>query len=344
MKKNVLLIGNFFASSFGARGVCEDLADQLSRNGWKVHTTSRKKGRVARLLDMTSTAWKLRDEYGVAQVDVYSGPAFIWAEAACWALRRAKKPYVLTLHGGDLPPFARQWPGRVSRLLRSAPVVTSPSRYLYDQMKPYRADLQLLPNPLDLTQYSFRTRRKPQPRFIWLRAFHSIYNPTLAPRVITGLLKEFPEIRLTMVGPDKGDGSLQTTQQVAAQLGVANRITFVGGVAKSEVPQKLNEGDIFLNTTNVDNTPVSVPEAMACGLCVVNTNVGGIPYLLESEHDALLVPPDDPLAMIAAVRRILREPGLAERLSVSARRKVENFDWPVILPQWETIFLKLLRA
>ncbi|MBA3257451.1 MAG: glycosyltransferase family 4 protein, partial [Pyrinomonadaceae bacterium] len=89
--------------------------------------------------------------------------------------------------------------------------------------------------------------------------------------------------------------------------------------------------------TNVDNAPVSVLESMACGLCVVSTNVGGIPYLLKHEEDALLVPPDDAQAMAAAVRRIYSEPGLAERLSRKGRAKVEQFDWSAILPQWEAL-------
>jgi glycosyltransferase involved in cell wall biosynthesis len=76
---------------------------------------------------------------------------------------------------------------------------------------------------------------------------------------------------------------------------------------------------------------------MACGLCVVSTNAGGITYLLEHEHDALLVPPDDHEAMAAAVRRLLTEEGLAARISRNARRKAEQFDWSVILPQWEAL-------
>jgi glycosyltransferase involved in cell wall biosynthesis len=87
----------------------------------------------------------------------------------------------------------------------------------------------------------------------------------------------------------------------------------------------------------VDNTPVSILEAMACGLCIVSTNVGGISYLLEHEHDALLVPPDDPVTMAAAVRRVLTEPALAERLSFNARKKAELYDYSVVLPQWEAL-------
>jgi glycosyltransferase involved in cell wall biosynthesis len=120
-----------------------------------------------------------------------------------------------------------------------------------------------------------------------------------------------------------------------------DRVSLPGNVPKQRVPQALNSGDIFLNTTNVDNTPVSVIEAMACGLCVVSTNVGGLPHLLESGQDSLLVQPSQPSAMAAAVRQILSEPALAERLSRNARAKAEQFDWSNILPQWEALILKI---
>ncbi|MBI3415670.1 MAG: glycosyltransferase family 4 protein [Verrucomicrobia bacterium] len=344
IEKSVLIVGNFLSHRTGAQGVCEDLASHLADNGWRIHATSLKAGRVAKLLDMVATAWRERNHYGVAQIDVYSGPAFIWAEAAGWTLRRVRKPFVLTLHGGNLPNFARNWPRRVARLLRSASIVTSPSRYLLEQMRPYRADIRLLPNPLDLTNYTFQPGELDSRQLIWLRAFHSIYNPAMAPRVVARLKKDFPELRLTMIGPDKGDGSLQETQRVAVELGVTNEIKFVGGVPKPQVPATLRQGGVLLNTTNEDNTPISVMEAMASGLCVVSTNVGGLPYLLADGEDALLVPPNDDAAMATALRRILVDASFAQHLAANARRKVERFDWPAILPQWEEIFRSLLQT
>ena len=106
----------------------------------------------------------------------------------------------------------------------------------------------------------------------------------------------------------------------------------------------MNRGDIFLNTTNIDNTPVTILEALACGLCIVSTNVGGIPYLLEDECDALLVPPDNAEAMALAVRKILTMPDLAKHLSQNARKKAERFDWRKIIPQWESLFQRVLKG
>jgi len=338
----ILLVGNFLSGSIGTRGVCEDLGERLrSTAGLEIHTTSDKPGRLARLFDMVSTAWKRRSEYSVAQVDVYSGGAFFLAESVCRVLRCAGKPYILTLHGGNLPEFGRRWPRRVRRLLQSANVVTTPSHYLQDQMKGYRSDLRLLPNPLNLGAYPYQHRLNPRPTMTWLRAFHSTYNPQLAPRVVAALVQEFPDIQLTMIGPDRGDGALNLVEQAAVSCGVRDRLDLHGAISKSEVPHWLNRADIFLNTTNVDNAPVSVLEAMACGLCVVSTNVGGIPYLLKHDENALLVPPDDIGAMAAGVRRILSEPGLAARLSEQGRRKTEALDWSMILPQWCEIFSSL---
>lgn len=328
--------------TYGA--VCKEFATRLSANKWYVTTTSALPNRHLRPIDMLFTIWRKRNDYKVAQIDVFSGQAFGWAEAATSLLRVLNKPYILTLHGGNLPNFAQRYPRRVRQLLTSASVVTTPSKYLYQYMCTYRDDIQVLPNPLDINNYPFTHRKEVRPRLVWLRAFHASYNPSLAANVLALLKEDFPTATLLMIGPDKGDGSFQAFQTAIADLELRKMTKCLGPVAKLDVPTFLNRGDIFLNTTNVDNTPVSVMEAMACGLCVVSTNVGGLPYLLNHEQDALLVPPNEPKAMTAAVRRILTEPGLAEYLSCNARKKAEEFDWGTILPQWEELLVTAVRS
>jgi glycosyltransferase involved in cell wall biosynthesis len=114
-----------------------------------------------------------------------------------------------------------------------------------------------------------------------------------------------------MLGPNKGDGSQAETLQIAKSLNVDQVIHVVGGVPHEQIPDWLDKADIFINTTNYDTAPRSVLEAMANGLCVVSTNVGGIPYLLKDGVDCLLVSPDAHDAMAHAILAILTEPQLA---------------------------------
>jgi glycosyltransferase involved in cell wall biosynthesis len=339
MRPRVLIVGNFASSWGGTTAVCESLATRLESRGWAVLTTSHKRPRLERLLDMLGTAWRTRRDYDVAIVEVYSGPAFIWAEAVCNLLTVLGKPYILSLHGGNLPEFASRRGRRVNSLLARSAAVVAQSGYLAGALPARRGLVRLIPNPIDLDLYPFRPRIFAEPRLVWLRSFHEVYNPSLAVHVVSRLRDEFPDIALTMIGPDKGDGSLGATQDLAANLGVQQRIRFQPGVPKQDVPQWLDRADLFLNTTNIDNTPVSVQEAMACGLCVVSTDVGGVPYLVRDQVEALLVSSRDADAMAEAVRRLLTTPDLSARISRAARQRVEMMDWPLVVEKWERLLL-----
>jgi glycosyltransferase involved in cell wall biosynthesis len=327
---SVLLVSNFLSSAGLNRGYSEELADRLEARGVAVVRTSSQPGRARRLADMLRTVWQRRREFQVAVVDVFSGPSFVWAEAVAFALRRLGKPFALVLRGGALPTFGGRWPRRVRRLFASAARVIAPSRYLATAMQAHRDGIDVIPNAIEVARYPTRTRDRARPRLVWIRALHAIYNPLLA----VDVLARVPEAHLVMVGPDK-DGSRAAVDARARELGVQDRIELPGGVAKRDVPAYLAAGDVFLNTTNIDNTPLSVLEAMAAGMCVVSTSVGGIPYLVEDGETGLLVPPGDAPAMAAAVERVVGEPALAHKLSRNARALAERCDWSLVLSEWE---------
>lgn len=337
----LLMVSAFLSHKDGSHSVAGDLADRLRGEAEGIICVSSYRSGLLRSLHIAATTLWRRREYDVAIVGLYSGRAFLWGEMVSTLLEKLDCPFALSLHGGALPEFAASHPRRVEKCLRKAAVVTAPSRFLAERMRPYRDGILLIPNAIEMERYRPGLRRKPEPKLVWLRTFHKSYNPEMAVEVAAMLQADFPELGLLMIGPDKGDGSWLRAQQTARRSGLHSRLETPGGVSNSEIPQWLNRGDIFLNTTNVDNTPVSVIEAMACGLCIVSTNVGGLPYLLEDGQDALLAPPNDPGAMAAAVRRLLTEPGLAERLSRNARRKAESFDWSAILPQWKSLLRRL---
>lgn len=340
----VAFFGNFLSGSLGGRSVCEDLADRFEDRGAAVVRASTRGEPLHRLLDMLGTAARARGRYDVAYVDVYSGRGFVWAECVTALLRFLNKPVVLTLRGGALPAFARRHPARVRRLLRSVNRVVAPSRYLADAMEPFREGIVVLPNAIDVASYRGRVREHAAPRLVWLRSFHDIYNPSLAARVLAIVSRRFPDARLVMAGPDKGDGSRESFVAEATRLRVLDQIELLGNVRKADIPELLDGHDIFLNTANVDNTPISLIEAMAAGLCIVSTDVGGIPALCRHDETALLVQANDAESMASACLAILDQPDRARSLSSAALQEARSYDRELMLTRWQQLFSTLKSA
>jgi glycosyltransferase involved in cell wall biosynthesis len=341
-RNSILMLGSFLSHTTGYRNVCEEMADRFEAEGWSVFRASVHEAPIRKLADMLGAVWRHRASYAVAHLDVFSGQAFVWAYACGVLLRILGKPFVATLHGGNLPEFSSRHPWVVTRFLRRAARVTAPSPYLRDQMRPYRADIADIPNPIDISRYRYRTRASAQPLIIWVRSIHRIYDPVLAVDACAVLRPEFPSLRLWMLGPDKEDGTLTALRERIEHHGLREQVEIVGGVPKERVPEWLDRADVFLNTTTIDNTPVSVIEAMASGLCIVSTDVGGIPYLLRNDENALLVPQGNPEAMAFAIRRILRDPALAAGLSERARAASLASDWIRVREAWDSLFAEVL--
>ena len=340
---SVLLVSNFLSGWDGRRTYAEDLAARLEGAGLPVRRSSRLAFKPARLADMVLAAAGAKGGYELAVIDVYSGQAFFWAEAAARAARLAGKRIVLVLHGGRLPEFAARRERRVAALLAGADAVIAPSPYLQQAFRRLRPDIGVLPNAIDLRAYPCRVREQARPRLVWLRSFHQIYNPVMAIEVLARVRDRHRDATLTMYGPDK-DGTLALCRERAAGLGVADAVRFGGVVPKEQVGRALAEADIFLNTTNIDNTPVSVIEAMACGLCVVSTDAGGAPFLVRDGREALLVRTGDADGMAEAVLRLLEDAPLCRRLSAAAAEKARQFGWDSILPQWLDLLGSLCAA
>ncbi len=333
-------IGAFHSTTRKTVTNADSLADRLTTVGVDSICASHRLSPLRRGFDMARTIIRNRGDYRVLLIHVYSGSAFLWATCSALLGRALGKRIVLWLHGGNLPVYSSRHPRLVARVLRTADRILAPSEYLASSFRDrYRVDI--LPYELTLASYPYRQRTATKPKLLWLRAFNHNYNPTLAPRVVALLAGDYSDVALTMCGPDNGDGSFQETQRVAEKLGVAGRIEFPGKVSKARIRELGQVHDLFINTTHVDNTPVSVVEALAMGMCVVSTNVGGMPYLLAHEREGLLVEPNDAEAMAGACRRILTDPQLAATLSGNGLKRASSFDWENIAPRWRALLQDL---
>jgi glycosyltransferase involved in cell wall biosynthesis len=142
-----------------------------------------------------------------------------------------------------------------------------------------------------------------------------------------------------------GGPELDPLKALASRLGVTEAVTFFGAVAPEDTLLYLNGCDLFLNPTRrVEGLPVSIVMAMACGKPVISTATGGVPDAITDGVDGLLVPLENPKAIVAAVERIFADPSLEAGLSASARRKaVENFHIDRIATKFLEVVGPLLR-
>ena len=156
----------------------------------------------------------------------------------------------------------------------------------------------------------------------------------MASEVLLLLKKDYPNAKLCMVGPDK-DGTMKTCKKFAAKNQLD--IEFTGKLKKKAWAKLSKNYDFFINTTNIDNTPISVIEAMSLGLAVVSTNVGGMPILVKNNDDGLLVPVNNARDMAAEIDRLIKNPKKAQALTENARKKVENFAWEKVKTDWNSV-------
>lgn len=336
----ILYIGNMLLPHGGSESVIETLTPRLAEY-FDIKAFSSKKNKVFRLIEMLGATIFFSRKAKVVLIDSYSSPmAFVYTIAVSQLCRLLNLPYIPILHGGDFPNRLHCWPKICHMVFLHAWINAAPSAYLQAAFKEKGFKTILIPNAIELANYPFKLRNTSSPNLLWVRSFDSIYNPQMAIHILNLISKSIPDARLCMVGPDK-DGSLENCKELAKKLGVLKKVQFTGLLSKADWIKLSKNYNIFINTTNFDNTPVSVIEAMALGLPVVSTNVGGIPYLLKNEVDGLLVNPNDIEEMANQIIRILNNRDLNIKLSINARKKVEIFDLAKIKCLWVELLSKI---
>jgi glycosyltransferase involved in cell wall biosynthesis len=129
----------------------------------------------------------------------------------------------------------------------------------------------------------------------------------------------WPASRLVIVGDGPERSALE---EATAQLGIESCVDFLGYV--KDVEKVFPTLDVFLLPSLTEGIPLALLEAMACGLPVVATAVGGVPEVVRHEESGILIPPGDPVALAEAMGRLLDQPAERSRLGTNARARVHD--------------------
>lgn len=336
-KLRILYIGNKLAVHGRTPTAIDTLGPLLEQEGHTLHYAGSQLKQSARLRNMLYTIWQHRKTVDLVLIDTYSTTAFYYAWLCAKLCTWSGIKYVPILHGGNLPARFQNSPQKCKTVFGNSITNIAVSAYLQQYLEKAGFKGTVIENSICLEEYDFKHRTSLQPNLLWVRSFHETYNPLMAIHVVNELKPRYPDVHLTMVGPDV-DGSMEECKQLSSLLEVEGQITFTGKLTKQEWTALAQQHDVFINTTHYDNLPVSVLEAMALGLPVVSTNVGGIPYIIKDRQNGLLVNPGEPSEMADSIQQLIRDEELSASVSLNARKYAEQFDWSIIKIKWQKLF------
>lgn len=334
--KTILYIGNKLSAHGKTPTGVETLGAKFSEIGYQTITASGKKNSWVRLADMLFTIVRNRSKADAVLIDTYSTRNFYYALLCGMLCGLLRLPYFPILHGGNLPNRLKNSPRMSKLLFKNAQVNIAPSNYMYGFfIKNGFQNTVCIPNFIELENYPFKERDTVVAKLLWVRSFKEIYHPEMAVEVAHSLIKKGYAVSLCMVGPAI-DGTYRKCVELARALKIDAR--FTGRLSKPEWVALSREYDIFINTTHVDNLPVSVLEAMALGMPVVSTAVGGIPALIQPGKNGLLCSDNDRDEMTKQIVQLMENSALATQISREARLTAEEHAWGKIRNKWEKLF------
>jgi len=289
------------------------------------------------------------------------------------ALRKEFRPHVVHTHSYvlryALPIFARRgtamvhtvhnlaereadWPGRMIHryaFRRRVTPVAIAGEVARTVREVYGVEPELIPNGIETGAF-----QRPEARLPW-RAANGFGEDEIlvlsAARLDPqknplGLIEAFAaaaagdvRCRLLMAG----EGSLmEEARRRAAQLGVGGQVSLLG--VRTDIPELLNACDAFALASDWEGHPLSLMEAMATGLPVVATAVGGVPEIVEDGVTGLLVPPGDIQALAQALECLIRNPQRRRELGEAARAASTRFDASVMASSYAALFERVWKA
>jgi glycosyltransferase involved in cell wall biosynthesis len=288
-------------------------------------------------------AWMLlRGQVALVHVHAASRASF-WRKSLFLALARlARVPAVLHLHGGEFKIFYGQECGPLRRrFIRSIFDHCARVVVLSEAWREWVASISTNPH-IDVVR-----------------------NPVLLPATVAEWSQRRPGQVLCLGRMNRGKGSYDLLQAAALagtplhvsfggdgeaeqvrararELGIAEQVSVLGWVQAGDKARELDRANMFVLASYNEGLPMSVLEAMAAGVPVVSTPVGGIPEAVSDGVEGFLVEPGDVAALARRLAQLAQDPALAKRMGAAARRKVEStFAAGAVVPRIEQIYLDL---
>jgi len=268
--------------------------------------------------------------------------------AVAWLLKRIYGiPYIVSLRGGDVPGFRpydfRHYHRLIASFLRiiwkhaAAVVANSNGLRLLANAFDSRFDIPVIPNGVDLGWYTTAERDWSSPRLLSVGRIVHQKGLDLAMRALGGLKELSWEWRIAGDGPQ-----MEVLQSLAKELGIDQRVTFLGWQSREQLMTSYQEANVFLFPSRHEGMPNAMLEAMASGLPVVASCIAGSEELVVDGKTGYLVASEDVEALREALKTILTSPTLRQQMGSASRQHAEeNYNWESTARQYALLLEKV---
>ena len=298
-----------------------------------------------RLIPYLWQLWRTAGKVRLFHVMANSGWSWhLFAAPAIWIGWFRGVRVIVNYRGGEAEEFFSRSFRWIRPSLNKVTLIIVPSGFLADVFKRRDVATRIVPNIVNLERFTAGERHRHSsgdagPKLLVTRNLEPIYDIDTALRVLQQVRKSFPEASITICGSGPERGRLVALAQA---LEIESAVVFTGRVDNEQIAALYQSADVMVNPSLADNMPNSVLEALASGVPVVSTEVGGVPYLVQHEKTALLVPVSDVDAMAKAVIRVLETPELAARLAAAGLAEIQQYTWPNVEGKLQAVYTDAL--
>jgi glycosyltransferase involved in cell wall biosynthesis len=294
-----------------------------------------------RLIPYLFVLWRSMREVEIVHLMANSGWAWhLLAAPAIWIARLRRKPVVVNYRGGEAAAFLRNQITLVRPTISVAQAMVVPSRFLAQVFAEHRIRTSIVPNIVDLARFRPTEAVPGRMNIVVARNLEDIYDIPTALRAFSLVRRQRPQARLIVAGSGPRRASLET---LCRSLDIGSAVTFTGRLEIERMADLYHAADVALNPSRVDNMPNSLLEAMASGVPIVSTDVGGVRFMVEDAKSALLVPPGDPQAMAAAILRLMSDETLAKNLRTAGLLLAQRYGWQNVREDWFDVYARVAR-
>ncbi|MCA1557111.1 MAG: glycosyltransferase family 4 protein, partial [Acidobacteria bacterium] len=247
------------------------------------------------------------------------------------------KRALLNYRSGEAEDHLQKWRRTALPTVGLVDEIVAPSGYLVDVFGRFGFRARSIFNIVETERFRFRERAPLRPIFFSNRNFEQLYNVECTLRAFHLVQQRYADARMVVAG----DGHMRSQLEALARELRLRNVEFIGRVEPARMPELYDAADIYLNSPDIDNMPGSIIEAYACGIPVVTTNAGGIPYIVKDGETGLMVERNDHEAMARAAIRLLEEDGLATKIARRAHEECRKYSWASVRDEWLGLYTEL---